>query len=199
MLKRWLINILLQMVVALAPVAMADSNTPQEGSIRAEVLEALQSGQRLKGDSPDLDQPPPVAPFSAPVDRSIHEPLWLDKNDQELDWVPVVAIVMTFGAPVMIIWIVCRYRLRRLAIKQQCLQQVLAENREIPENLFSAIADSSQQQFRSGVRLIAVGTGLLLFLSLLTGFDIGSIGFIPLCLGIAKLIIWKVERTSTPL
>ena len=198
MLKYWLISIL-WLTLGFCSHASADSGGPKEGSVRAEVIAALQSGQRFKGDSPDLDQPTPVAPFSAPVGRSIHEPLWSDTGDQELDWVPVVAIVMIFGAPVMIIWIICRYRLRRLAVKQQCLQQVLAENREIPESLFSAIADSSQQQFRSGVRLIAVGTGLLLFLSLLTGFDIGSIGFIPLCLGIAKLIIWKVEQTSTRL
>lgn len=111
----------------------------------------------------------------------------------------IISVVLFFLTPVVIVWLIGHYSYKKQLVRKDCLRQILEEGKEVPETLFSGTINSPEQQMRLGIKLIGVGVGLLLFLSVLGGIALGSIGFIPLCLGLAQVLIWKIDSRNLPL
>ena len=60
------------------------------------------------------------------------------------------------------------------------------------------LADNSSNTLSRGIRLTAIGLGLFVFLGSMIGWNIATVALIPLCIGIARIIIWKLsDKTST--
>lgn len=116
--------------------------------------------------------------------------------NKALDIIALVAVILTLGGPVFMVGLVSYFRCRRLKVQQQCLDRILDEGREIPEDFFHVLLEAPTKRLRSGIKQICLGLGLLCSLSLLLGLALGSIGAIFIFTGLAQLIIWKYESTN---
>ncbi len=130
--------------------------------------------------------------------------------------VPVVAMVLLFGGPILLLIVLAILHYRAKARRQQNINmnidKLLAEGRDIPLEMLlgeevtvvkpvvrSGVVVTSPRDdntLQKGVRNIGLGTGWLLFLTIMFGINIGSFGFIFIGLGISQLVIWKLSSPN---
>jgi hypothetical protein len=117
--------------------------------------------------------------------------------------VPITAIIFIFGGPIFLLcfWLLQRYRAK--ARRQQDIntniEKLLAAGRDIPIELLRGDEPKSDEPVGSrdkGIRNIFLGTGWLVFLTIMVGFDIGSAGFIWIALGLSQVLIWYLNRPN---
>ena len=115
-------------------------------------------------------------------------------------FIPIVAIVMGVSA-----------RMRRTELMHETLRQMVAQGREIPPQLLdgSLLADrpanrnggwqNKSGQLIFGATNVGVGLGVMvMFYAMSPGDWLWAIGCIPLFVGIALLVVWKMESKSIP-
>lgn len=126
--------------------------------------------------------------------------------------VPVVAMSLLFGGPVLLLIILAFFHYRAKAHRQQNINanidKLLAAGRDIPVELLlgeepATVRRTAQgevrvyqgvdENMRKGVRNIGLGVGWLIFLTIMFGIKIGAFGFILIGLGISQVIIWKLS------
>ena len=114
--------------------------------------------------------------------------------------IPLFAITFIFGGPVILIIVlaILHYRAkdRRQREINANIDKLLAAGRDIPVELLrgdepSMVKDDGN--LYKGMRNIGLGTGWLIFLTILCGIDVGAIGFIFIGLGISQMIVWKLS------
>jgi hypothetical protein len=115
--------------------------------------------------------------------------------------IPILAVFFIFGGPIFLLcfFLVQHYRAkhRRQQDINANIDKLLAAGRDIPIELLrgdepKAAMDSGD--LAGGVRNLFLGIGLLIFLTALVGFDIGSIGFILIALGCSRVLIWYLNK-----
>ena len=133
--------------------------------------------------------------------------------------IPVVAMLLLFGGPILLLIVLAVLHYRAKARRQQNINmnidKLLAEGRDIPLEMLlgeeAAVmkpamparpgivlaAPRDDATMQKGVRNIGLGTGWLIFLTIMFSIEIGSFGFIFIGLGISQLVIWKLSSPST--
>ncbi len=116
-------------------------------------------------------------------------------------FVPITAIVFSLGGPIFLLCFLINRRYRYRQLQQQSLNEnidkFLAAGRDIPPEFLrneerKAPGDLGNRD--KGIRNICIGTGVLIFLSILTGISTGSIGFIWIALGVSQVLIWHLNQ-----
>ncbi|MFV8783737.1 DUF6249 domain-containing protein [Microbulbifer sp. SA54] len=123
-------------------------------------------------------------------------------DDNDLGWlVSLVAILAVFGTPILIVWLVTRnsYRKKQLEVEniKSNIKLLLEEGRDLPPELLEAM--DSQRAVASkdrGFTLIAVGAAVFIWLTAAADLGAGSLGLIPLFIGVARYINWKLDNQS---
>ncbi len=132
--------------------------------------------------------------------------------------IPVVAMVLLFGGPILLLIVLVILHYRAKARRQQNINlnidKLLAEGKDIPLEMLlgeeAAVMKPSipvrqgivlatprdDSTMQKGVRNIGLGTGWLIFLTIMFDIEIGSFGFIFIGLGISQLVIWKLSSAS---
>lgn len=129
--------------------------------------------------------------------------------------IPIVAMALLFGGPVLLVIILAILHYRAKVRRQQNINanidKLLAAGRDIPVELLlgeeptsvkrSASGDvtvyrSDDGNMQKGVRNVGLGVGWLVFLTIAFGIKIGSFGFIFIGLGISQVVIWKLSGPS---
>ncbi|WKT61994.1 DUF6249 domain-containing protein [Microbulbifer thermotolerans] len=113
-----------------------------------------------------------------------------------MEWLTgVVAILAVFGAPIMIVWLVTRNSYRKKQLLMDNINRMVAEGRDIPPELLDAMEGESPRNMKDrGFTLIAVGLAIFIWLTVAAGPEVGSLGLIPLFIGIARFINWKLDN-----
>ncbi|GAA6151431.1 DUF6249 domain-containing protein [Pseudoteredinibacter isoporae] len=110
--------------------------------------------------------------------------------------VAVVAIVLIFGMPVLIVGVVMYGRYKRRELINKSIDKMLESGQEIPAEIFQeATGKDEKSTLSKGVMLIAIGLGLMGFLGAVAG-EVGAVGLIPALIGAAHLFIWKTEQAQ---
>ncbi|HOY24146.1 MAG TPA: DUF6249 domain-containing protein [Cellvibrio sp.] len=156
---------------------------------------------------------------------SIHHDMPSDFGDLTNDpnvIIPVVAMLLLFGGPILLLIVLAVLHYRAKARRQQNINmnidKLLAEGKDIPLEMLlgeeAAVmkptmptmparpgivlaAPRDDATMQKGVRNIGLGTGWLIFLTIMFSIEIGSFGFIFIGLGISQLAIWKLSSPST--
>ena len=114
--------------------------------------------------------------------------------------IAIVAIMFSLGSPILIIGIILYYKHRKRRQHNALIEKFLDSGQEIPTEILASgdLADSSSNTLSRGIKLTAIGLGLYIFLGSLIGWDIATVALIPLCNGIARIVIWKLsDKTSS--
>lgn len=111
----------------------------------------------------------------------------------------IMAVSFTLGLPVIVIVIILYYKHRKRRQRDAVIEKFINSGKDIPAELLASWElnpDESDSRLHQGIKLIAVSLGLYIFLQFFVGTDLALIAAIPLFLGIARLIIWKISQKS---
>ena len=168
---------------------------------------------------PPVSTEPPAAPDYGFHPDDIHHDMPSNFGSLALNpeiIIPIVAMLLLFGGPVLLLLILAILHYRAKARLQQNINmnidKSLAAGRDIPVEMLLgeevalkapvrtgmvAGYSSDTNTMQKGVRNIGLGTGWLLFLTIMFGIKIGAFGFIFIGLGNSQLVIWKLSGAST--
>ena len=113
----------------------------------------------------------------------------------------IMAVSFTSGLPVIVIAIILYYKHRKRRQRDAVIEKFINSGKDVPAELLASWElhpDESDSRLHQGIKLIAVSLGLYIFLYFFVGADVALIAAIPLFLGIARLIIWKISQKSGP-
>jgi hypothetical protein len=109
----------------------------------------------------------------------------------------IVGIVFSFFAFVIGTFLYLRHRRQRLL--HETLRSMIEKGVSIPPELLAPgeryAAPRTRSDLRSGLVCIAVGIGLLIFMSDVNGGP-KHVGWIPILIGVAFLISWFIEKKN---
>jgi hypothetical protein len=108
--------------------------------------------------------------------------------------VALVAIVLIFGTPIILVVSILYYRIRRARLQHQTILSMIEKGLPVPPELISPPRKPGSD-LRTGIILIAAGVGLTVFFAATAGAEGGAwgIGTIPLLIGVGFVIAGKLE------
>ncbi|USD23070.1 DUF6249 domain-containing protein [Microbulbifer variabilis] len=117
-----------------------------------------------------------------------------DSGFHQVVTLPILALLCVFGMPVLIVWLVTRNSYRKKQLVMENINNMVADGRDVPPEMLDMLEDSSPKNTGDrGITLIAVGAAVFIWLTSLAGFGVGSLGLIPLFIGLARFINWKLD------
>ncbi|MEY4386045.1 MAG: hypothetical protein RLY20_1328 [Verrucomicrobiota bacterium] len=118
-------------------------------------------------------------------------------RETKTDYESILVPMFVFGMPVAIVAVVVYFRHRRNRMLHETLRTMIEKGVAIPPELLQPHEPRKQPKsdFRRGLVWIAIGTGLTVFF-LVSDNHAWPIGLIPLLIGVAFLITWKVEGSK---
>ncbi len=151
----------------------------------------LQSGET--NPSPALESPNLPKIEKSPVNHRIISQLRPDQL------VAIICVLAVFGAPVFIVGITFYFRSRKAKLLHETLRLMIEKGVAIPPD-FLKLSEPvrpprPRNDLSSGLVLIAVGLGLMAMFAT-NHKGAWSIGLIPFLMGIAFLVVWKVEQNK---
>jgi hypothetical protein len=110
--------------------------------------------------------------------------------------VALLAVVLVFGTPIIIVIAILVHKAARTRRIHQTVVALAEKGLPIPPDLFvDRPSPDNSSPLHKGVILIAVGAGLtIFFLSLPNRHAAWGVGIIPLLIGVGYLIVWKLGR-----
>ncbi len=113
-------------------------------------------------------------------------------------FIALPAVILIFGMPLFLLIALLMAGHRKRRQKMELVDKYIAADRDIPEHVMTGLDNGgSASSLKSGLTLTAVGLGIAMFFNLVGASDVMGLGFIPMFLGIARLIFWYlVERKS---
>ena len=108
----------------------------------------------------------------------------------------LLAVVLLFGAPVIIVIAILVHRARRTQVIHDTVVRLAEKGLPVPPELFvDRRPEDPRSSLHKGIILVMVGIGLtVFFLTMPDRRAPWGVGVIPLLIGIGYLIVWKLEQ-----
>lgn len=109
--------------------------------------------------------------------------------------IATVAIVLVFGLPVFIIFLIFFFRYKNRRARYRLAEQALSAGQPLPEGLIKECKPTDQ--YSVGIKNTFTGIGLFIFLWAITGeFGIGAIGLLVMFMGIGQWLIGYMNKNG---
>ena len=110
--------------------------------------------------------------------------------------IPLTAIVFTFGMPIMIVAVVLYSSYRKKRLMHDTINQYVSSGKDIPPEVLKGLNKESapKNNLHSGLVMGGVGLGMLTCFAVMGKSTAAALGLIPLFIGLAQLLIWKLEK-----
>ena len=118
-----------------------------------------------------------------------------DFNASILLLVFVVAVLIFLAFPFVVFIVLLRYLFKRSKARMELAQKAIETGQPIPENLCGKQAVPAADLWRTGIRNVSIGAGLVLMFAIWGSAFLVGIGALVLCYGVGQLVIVK---TSAP-
>jgi hypothetical protein len=111
-------------------------------------------------------------------------------------FVASLAIMLIFGTPIMLVAAVLYANYRKRRLMHNTIDQYVSSGRDIPP----AVLESLHQQvtpgnnLHRGLVMTGVGLGVIACFLVMGAREAAALGLIPLFIGLAQLLIWKLEK-----
>jgi hypothetical protein len=112
------------------------------------------------------------------------------------EFVPLLVPIAAFGALSAIVVAILYFRYRSQRLRQELYASFLDRGVPIPAELISAKPRKHNGDLRTGMVLLLGGFGLSVALLLANLTSGAGFGLIPALIGVAYLLVWKVESGS---
>jgi len=164
--------------------------------IRTEVLESITRAIEEDPDISDIDK----QAFEQAIENGSHKinmDFDIDEDDSAGElMLGGLAILLIFGTPIMLVaaFLYAGHRKRRLA--SDMAGQFLASGQPVPPEVWQGLAgdNTPRSNLHKGMVMLGVGLGIFLCFWLIGSMEAAYLGLIPLFIGIAQLLIWKLEN-----
>jgi hypothetical protein len=163
------------------PLLLATLATP----LCAQTDDSTNNGTNTVAPAQPMAQTPPITPDQYYANQ---------RQIRPDDMVNIIAIIGVFGGGVAVCALFFYFRHRRHQILHETLRTMIDKGVPIPPELLAAPQQNAPPRIRNdlliGLVLVAMGFGLSMFIY----GPARKFGFIPLFIGVAFLIAWKVEQ-----
>ncbi|MEM7360361.1 MAG: DUF6249 domain-containing protein [Pseudomonadota bacterium] len=113
--------------------------------------------------------------------------------------IALVAICLTLGLPVIILVVILIYSHKKRRQMSDLANTYIAAEQPMPEHVMAEFGSgmSGKKRLRSGLTFLFVGAALALFFGLVADPDLATLGLIPMAIGAARLIYWKIDSADS--
>lgn len=108
----------------------------------------------------------------------------------------ITAIVLIFGTPLLIVIAVMYGRHKRRALVHQSVNKLIDSGQEIPPEIFDEATGGQKDSRKKGIMMVSVGVAIAIVFTAIWDTAAGSIGLIPLMIGLAHIAIWKTDPSN---
>ncbi len=109
--------------------------------------------------------------------------------------IAIVAIIFTFGFPLLIVFTVFFFNYKNRKAKYRLAEQALSTGQQLPEDFFKK-AERTEDIRSKGIKNIFLGIGLFIFLWAMTNFSIGCIGLLIMFMGFGQVVIYYTQESK---
>lgn len=112
--------------------------------------------------------------------------------------IALVAICLTLGLPVIILVVILIYSHKKRRQMSDLANTYIAAEQPMPEHVMAEFGSgmSGNKRLRSGLSFLFVGAALALFFGVVADPDLATLGLIPMAIGAARLIYWKIDTSN---
>lgn len=107
-----------------------------------------------------------------------------------------LAIFFIFGTPIMIIAAVLYASYRKKRLMHETIDQYVASGKDIPPEVLKGLQKESapKNNLHRGLIMSGIGIGIFLCFMIIGATPAAALGLIPLFIGLAQFLIWKLEN-----
>ena len=120
-----------------------------------------------------------------------------DFNDSMLPFVFIVAILIFLAFPFIVLIVLLRYLFKRSRARMELAQKAIEKGQPIPEGLCGKQAVPAADLWRTGIRNVSIGAGLVLMFAIWGSAFLAGIGALVLCYGVGQLVIVKTSASAS--
>lgn len=198
------LTMLLVLSVTTAAVAQKHRHTPQKteqvelkDSTNKDAVEAF-SDTTSTSESSDVDDNWPLdedddVQVTKTADRFFD---FVDSQMSGMLFVLAILTIVFVVSPVLIIVALFYFINKNRRDKMRLAQMAMQQGQPIPDKLLEDEFNSSDEEYKKGMRQCFIGVGLMVFL----GFAAGTVGFgigaLVFCIGLGKVFVSKSTRKS---
>jgi len=111
-----------------------------------------------------------------------------------IDWTGLMAVILLFGGPVAIVALVTWNNRRKREMVHQSIDRIVEHGGNVPTELLDALdKGNGKSALQRGTVNVALGVGLGAALWSISGADVATLALIPFCIGLAQLLVWRME------
>lgn len=109
--------------------------------------------------------------------------------------IPIIAMLLIFGAPIALVGVVFYFRYKNKRARYEVMKQALEHGHNLPPELAKGMcevtetANSRDMWWQKGVKMFFIGLGLAIFLGIMMGYRMSSIGFLLMCIGVGEIVV----------
>ena len=107
-----------------------------------------------------------------------------------------MAIFFIFGTPIMIIAAVLYASYRKKRLMHETINQYVASGKDIPPEVMQSLQKEvkPKNNLHRGLIMSGIGVGIFLCFAIIGSMEAAALGLIPLFIGLAQFLIWKLEN-----
>ncbi len=107
-----------------------------------------------------------------------------------------MAIFFIFGTPIMIIAAVLYSSYRKKRLMHETIDQYVANGKDIPPEVLQSLQKETapRNNLHRGLIMSGLGLGIVTCFAVIGSLETSALGLIPLFIGLAQLLIWKLEN-----
>ncbi len=164
--------------------------------IRTDVLEAISRAVEEDSDLSDADKKAVAKALDKSASRDWSR---LGKNLEDskvwLATISILSVFLIFGTPIMLVAVILYANQRKRRLAHDMATQYLANGQPVPPEVWQGLSGdaSPKSNLHKGMIMLGVGVGVFLSFWLMGSSKGAYLALIPAFIGLAQLLIWKLE------
>ena len=108
----------------------------------------------------------------------------------------LITVILIFGGPIIIVGIALYSSYRKRRLTHDTINKYVESGKDIPAEVLDGLHRQTHPKgnLHKGLVMVGVGLGIFLCFLIFGSPEVGALGLIPLFIGLAQLLVWKLEK-----